>query len=307
VNDRPIFHEGELDAQRRAHEDDIAARVSKVIKPIIVAGAVPFIREQPMVFAGSVDSAGSVWASILYGQPGFLDPSADAKKLLVHLEQALPQPNDPLLANIAEYREVGLLLIEFSTRRRLRVNGPVERVRDTLTVDVAESYAICPKYIQKRDIQMLQQIDEHQASSSLSGVALEKRHIEQIRRADTFFVASAHSTYGPDVSHRGGKPGFVKILENGAFRIPDFRGNSMLSSFGNFTVNPNAGLVFADYESRRILQLTGKASLFWDQQDPEGETGGTNRFWEFRTESWRESEIMDSIHERFLEYSPFNP
>jgi predicted pyridoxine 5'-phosphate oxidase superfamily flavin-nucleotide-binding protein len=307
LNDRPIFHEGELDAQRRAHENGIAARVSKVIKPIIVAGAVPFIREQSMVLAGSVDSVGQVWASILYGHPGFLDPAPDAKKLLIHLDQALPQPNDPLLVNVAERREVGLLLIEFSTRRRLRVNGPVERVGDTLIVEVAESYAICPKYIQKRDIQILKQTDEDQESAARSGVGLETRHVELIKRADTFFVASSHATYGPDVSHRGGKQGFVKILEDGAFRIPDFRGNSMLSSFGNFTLNPNAGVAFADYQSRSILQLTGQASLFWDQLDPEGETGGTNRFWEFRAESWRESEMPVSIHERFLEYSPFNP
>jgi predicted pyridoxine 5'-phosphate oxidase superfamily flavin-nucleotide-binding protein len=307
MNDRPIFHAGELDAQRRAHEDDIAARVSKVIKPIIVAGAVPFIRQQPMVFAGSRDAAGNVWASILYGKPGFLDPSADAKKLLIHLDQAFPQPNDPLLANIADSLEVGLLLIEFSTRRRLRVNGPVQRVGNTLIVEVAESYAICPKYIQKRDIQMLTEPSADPRSETHSGFTLELHHVEQIKRADTFFVASSHATYGPDVSHRGGRQGFVKVLEDNVLRIPDFRGNSMLSSFGNFTLNPNAGLVFADYEKRSILQLTGRASLFWDQPDPDGQTGGTNRFWQFRTDAWRESEIRDSIHERFLEYSPFNP
>jgi predicted pyridoxine 5'-phosphate oxidase superfamily flavin-nucleotide-binding protein len=307
VNERPIFHEGELDAQRRAHEDEIAERVSKVIKPIIVAGAIPFIRQQPMIIAGSEDADGNVWASILYGEPEFLDPSEDAKKLTIHLDSALPQPNDPLLDNLEERHEVGLLAIELSTRRRLKINGPVQRVGDTLTVEVAESYAICPKYIQKRDIQMRRSTSEGSSIVARSGVSLEAHQIEMIRRADTFFVASSHAAYGPDVSHRGGRPGFVKVLEDGVFRIPDFRGNSMLCSFGNFTINPNAGLVFADYQTRRMLQLTGKASLYWDQTDPESETGGTNRFWEFRTESWRESEIHESIHERFLEYSPFNP
>jgi predicted pyridoxine 5'-phosphate oxidase superfamily flavin-nucleotide-binding protein len=307
VNDRPIFHEGELEAHRRAHEDDIAARVSKVIKPIIIAGAVSFIRQQSMVIAGSEDEAGNVWASILYGRPGFLDPSEDAKRLRIHLDLALPQPNDPLLQNLKERPEVGLLAIELSTRRRLKINGPVQRVGNTLSVDVAESYAICPKYIQKRDIQMLKEMDGSSGSLTRNGVALEEHHVEQIRRADTFFVASSHATYGPDVSHRGGRPGFVKVMEDGAFRIPDFRGNSMLSSFGNFTINPNAGLVFTDYETRRMLQLTGKASLHWDQPDAEGETGGTNRFWEFRTKFWLESEIPSSIQERFFEYSPFNP
>jgi hypothetical protein len=307
VSDRPIFHEGELDAQRRAHEDEIAARVSKVIKPIIVAGAVPFIRQQPMVIAGSEDSAGNVWASILFGKPGFLDPSSDAKRLMIHLDLALPQPNDPLLDNLEHRHEVGLLAIELSTRRRLKINGPVQRLGNTLTVEVAESYTICPKYIQKRDIEMLNGTDGSSGSVARSGVLLEAQQVDQIRRTDTFFVASTHGTYGPDVSHRGGRPGFVKVFEDGVFRIPDFRGNSMLCSFGNFTINPNAGLVFPDYETRRMLQLTGQASLYWDQADPDGDTGGTNRFWEFRPESWRESEIPASIQERFFEYSPFNP
>ena len=154
---------------------------------------------------------------------------------------------------------------------------------------------------------MLKGVDGNSRTVSRSGVALEGHHVEQIRRADTFFVASSHETYGLDVSHRGGRPGFVKILEDGALRIPDFRGNSMLCSFGNLIINPHAGLVFADYETRRMLQLTGKASLYWDQRDLEGETGGTNRFWEFRTSHWRESTIPASIQERFFEYSPFNP
>jgi uncharacterized protein len=307
VQDRPVFHAGELEAQRRAHEDMIAARTAKVIKPFIVAGAFSFIRQQPMVVAGSEDAAGKVWASILLGKPGFLEPSEDAKRLVIHLEQARVQPNDPFIHNIAERREVGLLIIEFSTRRRLRVNGPVERVGDALFVDVAESYAICPKYIQKRDIRMLPEAGSEEDGVTRTGALLEGQQLGRIQRADTFFVASSHSAYGPDVSHRGGRPGFVKVLADGTFRIPDYRGNSMLSSFGNFTINPQAGLAFVDYEDGKVLQLTGTASLYWDQPDPNGETGGTNRFWQFRPDCWHESDIPKNVHQRFFEYSPFNP
>jgi predicted pyridoxine 5'-phosphate oxidase superfamily flavin-nucleotide-binding protein len=307
MQDRPTFHEGELDAQLRAHEDDIAAHTAKVIKPFIVPGAIPFIRQQPMVIAGSVDATGNVWASILYGKLGFLDPSEDGRSLMIHLDQAFPEPNDPLLENLVEQKEAGLLLIELSTRRRLKVNGPVQLQGQTLTVEVAESYPICPKYIQKREVKMLSESQADRNTIARSGTKYEVQHLDQIRHADTFFLASSHSGYGPDVSHRGGRPGFVQVLKDGTLRIPDFRGNSMLCSFGNFTISPEAGLVFPDYENGTILQLTGKASLYWDQPDPGGDTGGTNRFWEFSLESWRESKIPEAIHVRFLEHSPFNP
>lgn len=306
MKDHPIFHEGELDAQRRAHEEEIASRVGRVIRPSIVPGAIPFIRQQPMVVAGSEDSRNRVWASVLYGRPGFLDPSVDAKRLRVHLDQIFPQPDDPLLGNLEFRPEVGLLVIELSTRRRLRINGPATISETKLVVEVGESYPVCPKYIQKRDVQIAENTVQRECSLR-SGTALEAQHIAAIERADTFFVASSHAVHGPDVSHRGGNPGFVKVSEDGTFRIPDYQGNSMFSSLGNFLSNPRAGLIFTDYESRKVLQLTGEASVFWDQPDPENATGGTNRFWEFSPESWLETRLSDAIHERFYEYSPFNP
>jgi predicted pyridoxine 5'-phosphate oxidase superfamily flavin-nucleotide-binding protein len=307
LNDRAVFHEGELDAQRRAHEEEIAARTSRVIKPMIVAGAVPFIRQLPMFIAGSEDLSGHVWASIVYGAPGFLDPSEDARTVRIGLAQALIDPVDPIWSNLTQRPRVGLLFIELITRRRLRVNGPVKQEGSTLAVEVDESYAICPKYIQKREIQVHPEHSKSLKSTGRSGKALEGGHVDQLRRADTFFVASSHRTHGPDVSHRGGIPGFITVLDNGDLWIPDYRGNSMLSSFGNFTVNPNAGLVFPDYDNRTTLQLTGRASLYWDQPDPGNETGGTKRFWKFHLDSWRESKIPEAVLGRFFEYSPFNP
>ncbi len=86
--------------------------------------------------------------------------------------------------------------------------------------------------------------------------------------------ASAHPDHGVAASHRGGHPGFVHIINNRQLRIPDFTGNSMFNTLGNFVCNPYAGLIFIDFEQGRLLQLTGKAEILWDVDDPQEEPGG---------------------------------
>lgn len=83
-----------------------------------------------------------------------------------------------------------------------------------------------------------------------------------ISRADTFFIASAHphahqqgtAAQGVDVSHRGGKPGFVRI-EKGCLFVPDFSGNRFFNTLGNLVLNPYAGLLFIDFETGDLLYL----------------------------------------------------
>lgn len=93
--------------------------------------------------------------------------------------------------------------------------------------------------------------------------------------------------HGADRSHRGGLPGFVRVLDNGVLRIPDYNGNSMFNSIGNFLVSPQGGLLFPDDGRRVLLQMNGTVEMFWDQPHDDGFTGGTGRFWEFTVERWR--------------------
>lgn len=113
------------------------------------------------------------------------------------------------------------------------------------------------------------------------GETLSDGLIEWIRGADTFFVASAHLDGPADVSHRGGRPGFVEFKDS-VLCIPDYAGNNMFSTLGNFALNPRAGLVFVDFESDRRLQITGNVRLDLES----GETGCTGRWWEFTPRKW---------------------
>lgn len=301
------FHEGELTAQRNAQETEIAARNAANVDQRIIRGALPFVRQQKFLYAGSIDPEGRVWASVLIGETGFLQPSEDAGALVVDLTRVARQPFDPLWENIRHDDRIGLLLLELQTRRRLKINGAAELNDDTLTVHVTESVPICPRYIQRRHITLEEPGRQQMPQGVLRGKTLEAEQLALIAQADTFFLASVHETHGADCSHRGGPPGFVQVLPNGVLRIPDYNGNSMFNSFGNFLINPQAGLVFPNYEQRRMLQLNGTAEMFWDQPDPGNLTGGTGRFWEFTVAHWIETQLPEALQMEFVDASPFIP
>src|SRR5262249_11419821 len=84
-----------------------------------------------------------------------------------------------------------------------------------------------------------------------------------LETADTFFIATAHPQSGLDASHRGGKPGFVRVLDERTLLFPDYAGNNMFNSLGNISVNPRVGLLFPDFNTGRALQLPGKAEILW--------------------------------------------
>ncbi len=112
-----------------------------------------------------------------------------------------------------------------------------------------------------------------------------------------------------DASHRGGAKGFVEILENGTLKIPDYKGNSMYNTLGNFLLNPRAGLLFIDFQAGITLQLSGTASLLFNQSAGEDlqKTTGTGRYWLFETKEWILTEQHHQADWEFIDFSPFNP
>jgi predicted pyridoxine 5'-phosphate oxidase superfamily flavin-nucleotide-binding protein len=300
------YHEGELLVQQRVGELEEARQNGRIISDAIPKGALKFIEQQPMVVFGSVDDQQNVWASVLVGRPGFT-VAVDQHTVELDLTQTAYNWQDPFWTNIEYCAQVGMLVIELATRRRLRINGGVTRTaQERLRLDVAESYPNCPKYIQRRHITYI--------GNSLSGLSslregqlLEPDQQVFIASADTFFIASVYPTRNVDVSHRGGNPGFIRILDDKTIRIPDYAGNSMFNTLGNFMVNPRAGLVFLDFERSRTLQLIGRSEMLWELDDPMHKTGGTKRYWNFKIERWLEMNLPQLLHWEFLDYSPHNP
>jgi predicted pyridoxine 5'-phosphate oxidase superfamily flavin-nucleotide-binding protein len=81
-----------------------------------------------------------------------------------------------------------------------------------------------------------------------------------------FFLATADAEGRPDCSHKGGLPGFVRVVDRQTIAFPSYDGNGMFKSLGNLLVNPNVGLLFIDFESPKRLRVNGEASL--DANDP---------------------------------------
>lgn len=303
------FHAGERAVQVRAGEVGMADRNAVVIANTLHGGAKPFLEKQFMVVLSSIDTHGAVWSSILYGAPGFVH-AADDTSVHIHAPVLARDQADPFWANIQQQPAVGMLFIELGSRRRYRVNGQVQTNHDEgLVITVNEAYPNCPKYIQKRHLRQMvlgENVDKHQDAVS-AGSAINAEIAPLIRRADTLFVASANDQAGADASHRGGAAGFVQILDDHTLRIPDFSGNGLFNTLGNIETNAHAGICIPDFNGQRLLQLIGRATTLWNQDDPENLTGGTHRFWEFKIEHWLLRPVAQHLAWEFLDASPFNP
>jgi predicted pyridoxine 5'-phosphate oxidase superfamily flavin-nucleotide-binding protein len=301
------FHQGELEAQNLAGETAIAQRNSAVISDSIIGGALPFLKQQRMVVLGTEAEDGSLWASPVFGVPGFVSPESD-QILRFHGEHIRSSQADMVWRNLSEGARAGMLAIELSTRRRLRVNGKLRDVDSTgFALAVEEAFPNCPKYIQRRALHWSEEASRNEANEVLEGSAPSSEAVDIIDRADTLFIVSAHAGRGLDVSHRGGNPGFLQRQGASSFRVPDYSGNGMFNTFGNLLADPHAGVTVMDFANGQILQMTGEAAIEWNQPDPQGVTGGTGRFWTFLINRWRIFHLPATARWEFLDASPFLP
>ncbi|WP_026872048.1 pyridoxamine 5'-phosphate oxidase family protein [Inquilinus limosus] len=302
-HEEPPFHPGELAAQARAGvRERLAAAGRRVIRGIMPDQHRDFFAMLPFVVVGSLDRQGRPWASILSGRPGFLQ-SPDPRTLTV---AARPAFGDPLGDNLAEGSPVALLGIQLETRRRNRMNGTItERAEGRFAVTVGQSFGNCPQYIQARTPSFVAEPESLGAPRPVhaEGPVLSPRAAALVATADTFFIATRSAeagegggpSEGVDVSHRGGRPGFVRVTEEGGRTVltaPDFVGNFYFNTFGNIEADPRAGLVFVDFDTGGVLLLTGTAEVVWDGPEVAA-FAGAERLLRFRLEEglWIEEAV----------------
>ncbi len=212
---RSPFHRGEREVQAslgvRDKIEDIGQRF---IRDHMPEEHRAFYEGLPYLLIGSVDASGRPWASLLVGRVGFV-ASPDPHTLTINTRRIF---GDPLNENVSESSPVGVLGIEYSTRRRNRLTGKIATLADDgLEIRVDQTFGNCPQYIQAREPELLPEIDAVGDARPIQRMdRWSDRAQEIVSRADNFYIATHYSedpdnvAHGADVSHRGGKPGFVR-------------------------------------------------------------------------------------------------
>jgi uncharacterized protein len=292
-HDNP-FHAGEQAVHERLGiRERMVGLGQRVIRTAMPEQHQRFFEQLPFMLVGSVDSAHRLWASVLVGQPGFVQ-APGAKRLDFH---AHPIPGDPLSEGLAPGAQLGFLGIDLHTRRRNRVNGHVVSL-DTggFSVEVDQSVGNCPQYIQGREYSWVRDAADLRPRGIETLSALDADARALIGGSDTLFIATqapaaadgadVATGRGADVSHRGGRPGFVKIEDDRTLLVPDFTGNFFFMTLGNLQLNPRAGVLFVDFDTGDLLTLTGSAEVVWGGDELKT-FDGAERAWRFRVESGR--------------------
>lgn len=302
------FHAGEHAIQTRLGvRERMEGFGRRVVRDYLPEQHRAFHGALPLVFLGHVDTDDRPWASVVVGRPGFFH-SPDPHTLRL---AAPPLPGDPLADALAPGLAVGMLGIELGTRRRNRVNGRVTAIEDgAVTIAVDQSFGNCPQYIQTRTPTFAREPGTRSPRGRIEHLlTLSDDDRALIRAADTFWVASAShdpaadpAATGADISHRGGRPGFVGV-EGDTLTIPDYAGNQHFNTLGNILLNPRAGLLFVDFDTGNVLMLTGSAEILWGGREVAA-LRGAERAWRFTVTGGRR--LTDSMPLRwaFGEWSP---
>lgn len=283
------FHEGEQRIQTALGvREQMEPWGRQVVRPFMPEEHAHFYHQLPFVVAAARDERGRPWATLLAGAPGFI-AAPDNQTLSIG---ATLQTGDALAGSLKAGSDLGLLGIELETRRRNRVNGHLLRASaDRLEFAVDQAFGNCPQHIHARTWRPAAPRPQPDAPQRATRINAEQR--TWIQSADTFFIASGHpgegpdskvanpskssenardtdspNTVGMDASHRGGPAGFVEVESERLLVFPDYAGNNHFNTLGNLILDPRAGLLFVDFETGSLLQLSGRAYINWDSPDP---------------------------------------
>lgn len=277
---RTPFHDGEVRAQSRLGlAEKMAAVGARAIRDHLVDQHRAFFAAQSMLLLARVDGAARPWASVLAGPPGFAFAPA-ARRLRIAARPVGGAPHGALAVG----ERVGVLGIDYATRRRNRVNGHIAVLDDRcFEIQVEQSFGNCPKYIQRRTVSLPEGegwcVDPPvpRVVDTLDGAIR-----DLIEGCDHFYIASHHPgdasdpRNGADVSHRGGRAGFVRVVDGSCIEFPDFAGNRFFNTLGNIEATGRAGLLFIDFSDGSVVSLSGDAIVDW-RAVPASQIAGAER------------------------------
>ncbi|KAF4334176.1 oxidoreductase FAD-binding [Fusarium beomiforme] len=241
------------------------------------------VMQSSLVALGTLDSEGRPWTTVWGGERGFARPVAEG---VLAFNSSVDIHHDPVFRALwdgiddegvkqgainrpseGEGKGMAGLSIDLETRDRVKLVGSMiagatvdEGKAVQMAMAVTESLGNCPKYLNKKDIVLHEMVPELVSDQ----LPLPQEALDLIAAADMFFLSST-SGVSMDTNHRGGSPGFIRIIKNEDDRVdliyPEFSGNRLYQTLGNFKVNPLVGLAIPDYNTANVLYATGSASI----------------------------------------------
>jgi hypothetical protein len=240
------FHAGQIEVQSEANSrpaaDVLAERLS-VRGPRTIS----FYETADLLVVATPDRDGRLRFTAISGR--------EQPLLSVQDDGLLALPGG--VASVADGAQVGAIAINLGERRRARANGRVVAKDGRVVLDAAEEIVNCRKYIAP-SVALEAQV--HQGPDSREAVDVNDARLHSVlRRVETAFLASTSPAGQPDVSHKGGPPGFLSF--DAATRLlnwPELIGNGMLKSAGNVRATGVVSVVALDLESGDAYELSGR-------------------------------------------------
>jgi predicted pyridoxine 5'-phosphate oxidase superfamily flavin-nucleotide-binding protein len=276
-----VFHIGEKQAQALAGFSSSAA----AIRDYMPEQHRTFFAGLEFMMLATVDETGAPLATVVARDAGKAALLASPDERTLRVDTAI-DIDDPVLSRLRAGSEVGMLGIDFRTRRRNRANGIVNVIGDDFfDINVLQSFGNCPKYIHVRDVVVKPRASSVAVTPRLLA-RLDDAAREAIGAASTIFVATASGHHvaagGVDISHRGGEPGFVKV-EGDTLMVPDYLGNRYFNTLGNMLLEPRAALLLIDFRNGDLYHLQGRTEIQWQSQRL-AEFKAAERLWLFHVE-----------------------
>ncbi|KAK6346582.1 hypothetical protein TWF696_006704 [Orbilia brochopaga] len=279
------FHLGEQNIQHLLH----VPKQDNPTAPYLPSGVSRYVASCPLIAIGTTSPSGEPWASLLAGPPGFAQGVGTG---LLAMQASIPV-GDPIYENLrgegwgdvanGQARGEGMvagLAMNLERRQRVKLFGRskrgmrrVERTELGMVVNITQTLGNCPKYMNARHLDLVPvEVPVNISESFQVPASLPQEALDLISRSDMFFVASRNGFTDMDVNHRGGPPGFVRVLpsepsshdageEPTTLVWPEYSGNRLYQTLGNFQVTPLAGLTFPDFNTGDMLFLTGTVEI----------------------------------------------
>lgn len=303
------YHPGELVAQDKAGTRGAAAELAAGKRSALnfSSNHDAFIAAQSFAALASVDlSSELVWVTPLFGKAG--DLTATSEQEIAISTNCIVNSN--MLDFIKHGTPLSLLGIDLNRRIRHRINGVAllssNEVSGEVSLQVNEYSPNCPKYINRRDI-----IPAPNNTPILNKNAKAETRIELtdddkafVQKMDTLWIGTYAPGAGADCNHRGGKPGFIRVVSPSIIEWPEYRGNGMFFTSGNLESYNRAGITLVDFDTGSIIQMTGRAIVDWQH---DGSYEGASRKIIFHIEQLVRTDNVTNHRWKRLDYSPYNP